>query len=73
VFELKHFDPSVNQNSRAPVAMKLRTQKDGCLQIKYENVDLMARPLGHRGIPWALLAASTDILEVEGKDVNEFF
>jgi hypothetical protein len=32
VFELKHFDPSVNQNSRAPVDMKLRTQKDGCLQ-----------------------------------------
>jgi hypothetical protein len=34
VIELKHFDPSVNQNSRAPVAMKLRTQKDGCLQKK---------------------------------------
>jgi hypothetical protein len=33
VFELKHFDPSVNQNSRAPVdKKKLRTQKDGCLQ-----------------------------------------
>jgi hypothetical protein len=34
VIELKHLDPSVNQNSRAPVAMKLRTQKDGCLQTK---------------------------------------
>jgi hypothetical protein len=34
VFELKHFDPSVNQNSRAPVDMKLRTKKDGCLQKK---------------------------------------
>jgi hypothetical protein len=34
VIELKHFDPSpVNQNSRAPVDLKLRTQKDGCLQI----------------------------------------
>jgi hypothetical protein len=35
VIELKHFDPSVNQNSRAPVDMKLHTQKDGCLQIKH--------------------------------------
>jgi hypothetical protein len=34
VFELQHFDPSVNQNSRAPVDMKLRTQKDGCLQTR---------------------------------------
>jgi hypothetical protein len=34
VFELQHFDPSVNQNLRAPVDMKLRTQKDGCLQIE---------------------------------------
>jgi hypothetical protein len=33
VIELEHFDPSVNQNTRAPIAMKLCTQKDGCLQI----------------------------------------
>jgi hypothetical protein len=33
MFELQHFDPSSNQNTRAPIlAMKLRTQKDGCLQ-----------------------------------------
>jgi hypothetical protein len=40
VFELQHFDPSpVNQNSRAPVDMKLRTrkEKEGCLQKKYRG------------------------------------
>jgi hypothetical protein len=37
VFELQHFDPSVNQNSRAPVDRQLRTQKDGCLQTSTER------------------------------------
>jgi hypothetical protein len=32
VIELQHFDSSSNKNTRAPIAMKLRTQKDGCLQ-----------------------------------------
>jgi hypothetical protein len=41
VFELQHFDPSsVNQNSGAPVDMKLRTrkEKEGCLQKKQKTV-----------------------------------
>jgi hypothetical protein len=32
VIELQHFDPSASKNTRVPVAMKLNTPKDGCLQ-----------------------------------------